>query len=617
MKKILFCLLCMSLCCTGLQAKDLLSVENEFIKISVNDKDAMGRFALQSTFGDPLNEEDDNKELIYGQPLPWTSYTTFLINGTAYVFGDPDVRIERRSRKTFNYLPIKKQFVSDGKITSIAVFEDLVLTQELSFFKNPNTLVNDSMKITYRMTNNSNNKNYSVGLRVMLDTKLGENDGAPLLMGEQSVPTELRVGKTELYQYWQAFDSLVTPNIVAQGLLQSFSGELTLPDKIHLANWGSLADSEWELPYREGSSFIREGETQHDTALAMYYHEKMITSNGETSFSTVYGLGGLSLSPGHLSAGLTAAKQVPGKSSEPFLVVGYLLNASGLDSKNTRAEFTVPSEFTVVKGELDNKFDVLKAGVQKQIPLLLKSNTSIPKQVPITFTVWSDTFEKNSITRYVEILGQPIVEISQLRLITTKNEGSYYLVEGSVHNPTPLAIEDFVLEITPNFAYALPVFEKTKKQIPRIKPYERIPFIWAFQLKKSQENYELTVKSSSEQTGVNVQKVALALPQIKEQMLAFVKQELPKVGEYVSVKVLLPANTGAYQLNFDTQSLDYKRASHSPGVGVNFDGAQLSLTNTSGLKETVVLHFKVKDIVSKAFQLTSANLILEELPFKF
>ena len=47
-----------------------ISIENEFIKLIVNQKPSdIGRFAIETTQGDPANDKDDYAPLIFGRPL--------------------------------------------------------------------------------------------------------------------------------------------------------------------------------------------------------------------------------------------------------------------------------------------------------------------------------------------------------------------------------------------------------------------------------------------------------------------------------------------------------------------------------------------------------------------
>ena len=68
----------------------LVTLSNEYIRIIVNGEDEnTGRYALETTEGDPNRVSDDGQPLIYGRPKPWTSYTSLRIDGEDYVFGGP------------------------------------------------------------------------------------------------------------------------------------------------------------------------------------------------------------------------------------------------------------------------------------------------------------------------------------------------------------------------------------------------------------------------------------------------------------------------------------------------------------------------------------------------
>ena len=58
-----------------------VELANEFIKLIVNHSDQdFGRFSLETTGGHPNTSLDDHQLLIFGRPIPWTSYTTIRIN---------------------------------------------------------------------------------------------------------------------------------------------------------------------------------------------------------------------------------------------------------------------------------------------------------------------------------------------------------------------------------------------------------------------------------------------------------------------------------------------------------------------------------------------------------
>ena len=158
--------------------------------------------------------------------------------------------------------------IKENKIYSFGKVSSINVTQTLELFKNPNTNLHDSVLIQYKIQNNTT-ATQSIGLRIMLDTKLGLNDGAPLFIGKSAIKKETKVSKQNLYPYWQAFDQLISSNIIAQGILSLPKHSILAPDNIHLANWGTLVDTPWTEKFTEGNSFIRSGEKEKDTA----YHD--------------------------------------------------------------------------------------------------------------------------------------------------------------------------------------------------------------------------------------------------------------------------------------------------------------------------------------------------------
>ena len=103
---------------TPIHSSESLEVSNEFIKIILNNTDAKGRFSLETTEGDPSNLSDNLQDLIYGQPIPWTSYTTLLINDIPVIFGNEGPRLKKRTKKDFTYTNIDYQVVTSNSLYS-------------------------------------------------------------------------------------------------------------------------------------------------------------------------------------------------------------------------------------------------------------------------------------------------------------------------------------------------------------------------------------------------------------------------------------------------------------------------------------------------------------------
>ena len=77
---------------------DPIFIENQFIKIRVNPgPQEEARFALDTTQGNPEEPNDDEKKLIYGAKMPWSSFAIIKIDEKTFIFGGA----ARNDRKNF------------------------------------------------------------------------------------------------------------------------------------------------------------------------------------------------------------------------------------------------------------------------------------------------------------------------------------------------------------------------------------------------------------------------------------------------------------------------------------------------------------------------------------
>src|SRR5690606_11955697 len=135
-----------------------------------------------------------------------------------------------------------------------------------------------------------------VGLRIMLDTLLGENDGAPFRVGDEAITGDRVFEGDAIPQFFQAFDSLSDPRVMSQGTLRG--DDATVPDAVYFTNWGSLADGPWEFDFQLGREFLRAGEFELDSAVALYWYPEPLAPGEERVYTTYYGLGGITIVAG-------------------------------------------------------------------------------------------------------------------------------------------------------------------------------------------------------------------------------------------------------------------------------------------------------------------------------
>ncbi len=476
-----------------------LSIQNEFIKLIVNDgKEDQGRFAVETTGGDPKNKLDDYKSLIFGRPIPWTSYSTVMIDGQLFVFGGPNLKIQKRAGKIVTFGEVLSQRISSENIITVCKFGPVLVTQTLTFFRNPSSKVKDSALIYYDILN-TDSQPHSVGFRLMMDTKLGENDGAPFRIGSRSIESEVMFNQSEIQDFWQAFDSLVTPNVIAQGTLRFPDVGVFPPNRLYLANWGTLVDNPWEFDYQPGRSFVRQGELDKDTAMALYWDPVTVNPGDHQRLRTVYGLGGVSMSKGALSLGLTAPAEIYG-SMRDILMVGYVTNTGAFDSRDTKVSFELPPSFVITDGQASLSLGTLQAGYTRQIPIKIKPVAGFSGPQTITFKVTSSTFSSNSISRTIDIIAPPGIQ-AKLDFPATKKIELNYFVDGKVTltNDGTLPIDRIQVQMNPENGVSLPEFETPIKYISRLMPRQTETVNWKLLVTRptASERYaSVTIKSS-------------------------------------------------------------------------------------------------------------------------
>lgn len=239
---------------------------------------------------------------------------------------------------------------------------------------------------------------------MMLDTMCGENDGAPFRAGSQAISSATVFNVNEVPDYWQAFDSLAKPSVIAQGTLRG-SG-LTAPDKIIFADWGTLADEPWEPVITSDMGFIRKGETEPDTAAAMFWNPVAVAPEKTIAYTTYFGIGDVSLKPGALTLGLTAPADATfeHERTDTFTITGYLQNAGGYEAHDVQLHFTLPAGLTLVSGsELSQSYPCLKPDETAQVSWVVRPDGAFGGQAKLNIEVSSANIEANQLTRTLQL----------------------------------------------------------------------------------------------------------------------------------------------------------------------------------------------------------------------
>lgn len=588
---------------------------NEYIVIVVNkNKNSQGRFAVETTGGAPARENDDNKPLIYGRPNPWTSYTSLWINGEKYVFGG---KTERRAGAEAKYGKIiQEPTVKDNQIITKARFDKIIVEQILSIVKSSTTGLADSAQIQYRIINEGE-KEEKIGLRVMLDTMLGQNDGAPFRLGTDTIDSDKLYYDKQLDDFWQAFDSISDPQVTSQG---SFIGpDVSTPDKVYFSDWGSLADGVWDFDFNPEQEFIRKGEYEIDSAMAMYWVPQKIKPGETRTYITKYGLGGITIVPGILSLGVTSAAEVTlDENNQSFPVVAYLENASEIEARNVNIKIELPDGF-----EVENKSKTLgnmEAEAISQITWNVKAlnQDNLPEAMTYRVIVDAENTDSNQVERKVKFLGPPVLNakiklMENVESVDGQLQPNPFRVQAQINNSGETSLYGVETELILPPGLVPASSEKTKKNLGMLKNGEKIDINWAIEALRVDGTLPFALKV----TGINdYQKTIVEeinLPELSP--LILLRKTKGQVDEnYLAVDIaaanIAAAEKLSFELNYnsdnlllthvsrgdffvgDNNLLPFNRPDKSEKGKVIFE-QELPFSRSNGVLATV--HFKIKN----------------------
>lgn len=384
------------------QDNPFLSLDNEFVRVVVNrGPDEAGRFSIRTTGGDPSRPTSRNQHLIFGGNAPWTSYTTLRIDNENYAFGGATNRRAAAGAK-FGKLTAEP-VLKEGKILTTYMFGDIEAVQELSLARGQSTRMLDTVNITYRLVNKGTVP-HEVGVRVMLDTMCGTNDGAPIRMGSQQITKAQYVTGGAVADFWQAFDNLSNPTVVSQGTLRG--GETTPPDKVLFADWGSLADEPWEFAPKEDQGFIRLGEVDPDTAAAMFWSPTALAPGHTRVVTTHYGVGGWTGAGGQISLALVGPAETTfeHERTQPFTVTAYIQNDGGFDARDAVVTLTLPDGLELVSGNrLKESYAQVARGAIVQESWTLRATGKAGGSKNLLLAVTTGNIEPNKVTRPIQV----------------------------------------------------------------------------------------------------------------------------------------------------------------------------------------------------------------------
>jgi len=207
------------------------------------------------------------------EPLFNTTATSFLalnVDGQSHRLGES---------RTFNTSYERLE----GNPALVFESSTLKISEIFSPVKTANSPVVNGVKITI-IIENKNLQRTSIGLRLLIDTQLGEGRGkVPFITNSQVVTRETKIEGNSGEKFWISRGETVS---LMGSILDPFNSSMP-PDFIHIANWKRLNDVPWKLRYYEGRSFNYIPYSIEDSAVC-YYYEPGALQRGETLTYSIY-----------------------------------------------------------------------------------------------------------------------------------------------------------------------------------------------------------------------------------------------------------------------------------------------------------------------------------------
>lgn len=268
----------------------------------------------------------------------------------------------------------------------------------------PTTGRADSALISYTMKNVSTTTK-SVGARALMDTMIGDNDGAPFRVpGVGPVTNENTWSGAAVPSSFTVFRNLASTDQVGEA---RFSGAgLTRPNVVKSAEWSSAVDSTWDYPTSTSRQMA-------DTSFLVYFNPTSLAPGASRTVAYAYGVGDATANTqGLLNVGLTDPTQLSLQGSNytpnPFDVVGTIANAGSTTLSNVRVTLNLPPELTSSSPNPVTVGTIASGAADRQVTWnVTAAPQATARTVTYSITVTADGVAAKTVTRTVALPAVP------------------------------------------------------------------------------------------------------------------------------------------------------------------------------------------------------------------
>jgi hypothetical protein len=322
---------------------------------------------------------------------PWgrTNNACLRFDGTdERLFGGPGGRWEESAAKIGGDDPdrqgVKSVWMCDDRKIEVTQFVERVRGERSRLL--------DTCRVRYRIENRDS-KPHTVGIRFLLDTFIGSNDGVPFTIPGESdlcatmkdLPKQARDGK--IPDFLQALEkpSLEHPGTITH--LRLKLENLEAPARVTLGAWPNEklrvlvrknADgpaTRWDVPLLPLKSL-----GLNDSAVTIYWKEAPLGPGKKREVGFEFGPWSLATQGNRLAATVDGAFRPDGE----LTVVAYV-NRSAEDRADETVTLTLPDRFTLLEGDKEQRVPPLPRGARRgNVPVTWKVRAGPTGQYELT-----------------------------------------------------------------------------------------------------------------------------------------------------------------------------------------------------------------------------------------
>jgi hypothetical protein len=300
---------------------------------------------------------DKMKRLTYDE-FGRTNNTCLRIDGSEYLFGS----LGSRSGK---WIQLQEKSKAGGTESVWELpYKKIAVRQIVEVVAGEPSRRLDTCRVRY-VIENRDHSDHSVGIRFMLDTFIGANDGVPFMIPGRSDLCDTKMeftSKEDVPDFIQALEreDLRNPGTIAH-IQFKLGGRVESPDRVTLGAWPQgdfrkfgipqafAQETGWDVPFLEirrlDELLSARGErADPDSAVVMYWNERPLEPGEQREVGFTYGLGTVASTEGGGRLALTIGGRLVARGE---FTLTALVHEPKPDEQLT---LTLPSGFSLVEG---------------------------------------------------------------------------------------------------------------------------------------------------------------------------------------------------------------------------------------------------------------------------